>query len=430
EGFDALLATFGTVVTTAAVAKNPEARPQVTQKAEPPKLTVRSLQSDEQTAAGTEGRVVLRSGVWTGAIAALVCLALLAGQQHYLKGRFPAALGVIAGLVGGLVVGLVGGAVAQGLFFLAPGSVVLGHVFRVVAWALLGCMAGAGLSLFVPNMRASLGLAGGAVGGIVGAVGFVAVSSVASELVGRLVGGLALGFGIGLMVAIAEAAFRRAWLEVRFGERETIVVTLGPEPIKVGSDARACTVWARGAPALALRFFVRDGRVVCDDVVQKRETTVGDGFAKEVGNLTVTVRTGSGDKVKPEPPKVEAKKPAPARPRAEDDGFDLPMPMTSAPAASKPVEARTSPPTPPAKPVPPPVPKAVAVTKPAVPPRPPAPTAQPKPVPPAPASAPTSAPTPPAIQSQARNPDACPGCGRVIPGPRGSRFCMVCDQTF
>ena len=34
----------------------------------------------------TEGKQVLRSGVWTGAIAALVCLFLLGGQHHYLRG--------------------------------------------------------------------------------------------------------------------------------------------------------------------------------------------------------------------------------------------------------------------------------------------------------------------------------------------------------
>ena len=65
-----------------------------------------------------------------------------------------------------------------------------------------------------------------------------------------------LGFCIGAMVALVEAAFRRAWLEVRFGARETITVTLGAEPVKIGNDAKACTVWARGAAPVALRFFV------------------------------------------------------------------------------------------------------------------------------------------------------------------------------
>ncbi len=413
EGFDEVLATFGGVVTAAAIAKNPDSKPQVAAKAGEAKLGVRSLQSGQQSAAGTEGKVVLQSGAWTGTIAALVCLALLAGQHHYLRGSLPAVGGTLAGLVGGLVVGLIGGAAGAGLFLLAPGNAVLAHFFRVVGWALLGGLAGAGLSLFIPNMKLTLGLLGGAIGGAVGAVGFIAVSSATGDLVGRLVGGLVLGFGIGLMVAVAEAAFRKAWLEVRYGERETITVTLGPEPVKVGSDAKACTVWARGAPPIALRFFLRDGQVICSDVVQKHECAVANGFAKEVGNLTVTVHTGSEAPSKaparPAPrPAPVAKKPA--MDRDNNDDANLPMPMTPSAPAPRPL--------PPPQPVP-------AVAKPAVPARPPTPTASPKLAVPAPVPVVT-----PAIKATTRNPDACPGCSRVIPGTPGARYCMICDQSF
>lgn len=441
EGFSALLDTFGTVVSAAAVAKNPDTRPKVSSTvSEAPK--VKSLQSGELTAAGTEGRLVVRSGVWTAAIAALVCLFLLGGQHHYLRGSLPATGGVVAGLLGGTVVGLVGGAAGQGLYFLAPDVTFLGHVFRVFGWALLGGLAGAGLALFIPNMKLAHGLAGGAIGGAVGAVGFIVVSAATGDLVGRLVGGLVLGFFIGLMVAIAETAFRRAWLEVRYGERETITVTLGPEPVKVGSDAKACTVWARGAPALAMRFFVRDGAVICDDAVTGRESAVADGFEKEVGTLTVTVRTGSGTApaAAPARPKKPAPKsaPAPMSLDDDDDGFDLPMPVAaSPPPAPKPV----APPLPAPKPAPPPVPVATAPPRPPapLPPRPPVPTAAPKPampVPPAPKPPAPSAPKPPApvgapaIKSAAKNPDACPSCGRVVAGKPGTRYCMICDQTF
>src|SRR5205814_10448479 len=102
-----------------------------------------------------------------------------------------------------------------------------------------------------------------------------------------------LGFCIGRMVAIAEAAFHRAWLEVRYGSRETITVNLGPEPVKVGGDSRACTVWARGAAPLALRYFIRGGQVICEDAPTRREEAVGNGDTREVGNVTVIVRTGS-----------------------------------------------------------------------------------------------------------------------------------------
>jgi hypothetical protein len=50
---------------------------------------VKGVQSSAQFAAGTEGRLTLAIGVWTGAIAALVCLFLMSGQHHYLRGSLP-----------------------------------------------------------------------------------------------------------------------------------------------------------------------------------------------------------------------------------------------------------------------------------------------------------------------------------------------------
>ena len=405
---------------------------------------MKSLQSTEQTAAGSEGRILLRSGVWTGAIAALVCLMLLGGQHHYLRGRLPAVGGVLVGLLGGLVVGLVGGVAGQGLYMVAKGGETIGIIFQVLGWSLLGGMAGVGLSLFIPNMKWTLGLLGGAIGGAVGCAGYLLVTKFAGDVVGRLVGGLSLGFCIGLMVAVAETAFRRAWLEVRYGDREKITVTLGPEPVKVGSDAKACTVWARGAAAVALRFFVRDGKVICDDTVMGREATVADGFQKEVGTLTVTVHTGSGNaaptSASPTPRPTAKPKPA-AMSLDDDDGFDLPMPVASSPPLLR-----------------------APATKPAV--LPPVPQ-RPTPAATAHISSPTRGEKPPARASstgpkapntdrreqttraagptrgkatsagrlrpaiKGKNPDACPGCGRIVAGKaRKQRYCMICDNTF
>jgi hypothetical protein len=412
EGFDQLLAAFGSVVTEAARAKAPDATPQVSARAAAPALGVRSLQGGEQGAAGSEGKLVLRSGAWTGAIAGLVCLALLAGQHHYLRGTLPGVGAVAAGLVGGVLAGLVGGAAGQGLYGLAPPDSAVGTAFQVVGWAVLGGLAGVGLSLVIPNMRWVHGLLGGAAGGALGAAGFLAVSGAAGDVVGRLVGGLVVGFCIGVMVAVVEAAFRRAWLEVRYGGRETVTVTLGPEPVKVGGDARACTVWARGAPGVALRFFVRDGRVVCDDAVMRREAVAADGFTKDVGTVTVVVRTGAG--AAPPAPVSRPAAPAPARPAPAPLSLDddpLPAAPVRPPVSSRP------PPAPVVAPKPPPAPARPPVAAP----KPPAPAA---PRPPAPS------PPKPAVPSPAKHPDACPGCGRVNPGKPGGRYCVVCDDTY
>jgi hypothetical protein len=385
---DTLLPEMTKAIVSAAEAKRPDAKPELAKPPEKPP-EIKGVQSDAAYDKSAAGQLVLAVGAWTGAIAALVCLFLLGGQHHYLRGTLPAAGGVLAGLGGGFLVGLVGGAAGQGLFLLADtDNKILDAIFRVLGWTILGSLAGLGLSLFVPNLKLGYGLAGGAIGGAVGAVGYIAVAAVANAFLGRLAGGLVLGLCIGLMVAIVEAAFRRAWLEVRYGPREMVTVNLGAEPVKVGGDARACTVWARGAADVALRYFVRDGRVVCTDVSSRAEAVVGDGDTRAAGNVTVVVRTGSGTAppapARPAPLPVPKAKPAPAKPLSLDDDSPLPA-FDSAPS----------------------------------PPRPPAP----RPV----AAPPTIT---PAIKPTTRDPDACPACGRKHPGRPGSRYCMVCDQTY
>jgi len=388
-GFDTLLDKFSVRVTEAAKAKNPDGKLSVGGAAGKPELGQKSLQSNVDYAKGSEVRLAMLSAVWTGAIAALVCMALVAGQHHYLRGTLPAAAGLLTGLGGGLVAGLVGGAAGQALYMIAPDSKFLSIIFQLFGWALLGGLAGVGLSLFIPNLKKVHGLAGGAIGGAVGAIGFIAASSLVGDLVGRLVGGLLVGFCIGLMVAVVEAAFRRAWLEVRYGERETITVNLGPEPVKVGGDGPACTVWARGAAPLALRYFIRNGQVICEDSPTRTEAVVGDGDAREVGNVRLTVRTGTSAApavalapARPSP--APTRTPEPAAATISDNDDPLPMPV--------------SPPKP----------------KPAAPP--------PRPTAPAPVA--TAKPSGP------RDPDACPGCGRKNPGRAGARYCMLCDNTY
>lgn len=186
--------------------------------------------------------VFLGTGAWTAGVAAPLCLALLVGQHYYLRGSAPEATRVLTGLLGGATAGITGGTLGQFCFCFAPEHFLLNCIVRTFAWILFGGLAGAGLSLFVPNMPRLYGFIGGAVGGAVGCIGFLLVSFVVGDMLGRFLGGLVIGFCIGAMVVVAETAFRRAWLEVRYGDREVITVNLGPEPVKVGGDARTCAV--------------------------------------------------------------------------------------------------------------------------------------------------------------------------------------------
>jgi hypothetical protein len=398
----------------------------------------------DRTAIKVIAYLLLMTAVWSAAIVTPISLGLLAGQNHYLRGSFPHSRVVAAGFFGGIAVGVTGGIAGQVLFFFAPqNNFAINCLIRIFSWAILGGLSGAGLSLFIPNMKRALGLAGGSLGGAVGCVGFIAITIVTheklgdiGETIGRLVGGTMLGFCIGLMVVAAETMFRRAWLEVRYGSRETITVTLGPEPVKVGGDAKACTVWARGAKPVALRFFVRDGQVICDDRVNKCEIVAEDDYSQEVGNVTVTVHldrgTGRRKKRSHISRPVAKPVPMPATPPREDDDdwFDLPMPVSPTPSPPP----RPSVATPPVSP-PPPQPRQATppVTPPPPPPRsvvkvPKEPT--PSLPPPVPIPSKSTVPGETPKTKLTKDPDACPSCGRKNPGRRGARYCMVCDQMY
>ncbi len=322
------------------------------------------------------GLLMISAALWTAAITAPICAALSTGQHHYLKGSWPEGGRVALGVGGGILAGLFGGCAGQLFFFIAPpDNFALNCAVRILAWALLGGLAGVGLAAFIPNMRWPLGLAGGAAGGGAGCIGFIALSMVFGETLGRVAGGTVLGFCIGLMLTVAEVAFRSAWLEVRYGGRETITVNLGPEPVKIGGDARACTVWARGAAPVAVRFFIRDGRVICDDRIAETETEVSHGFSLDVGQITVTVRTsGAGAAVVVRQNRPRAR---PVPPLSLDEDDELPIPMHT--------------------------------------------PVQPPPAPP---------PFKPAIKPVSIDPAACPSCSRKCPGLPGARYCMVCDHTY
>jgi len=363
DGFQRLIPELSKVIAKAADASRPKDL-QLSAPPPPPTLpATQGLQSSRSYDSGSRVQLLVAISLWTSAIAAGISLGL-AAMQFLSLNRWPSSTAAALGLAGGAVAGVIGGAVGQGLFTLAPSSSV-GVLFRVVGWSALGALAGGGLAFVVPNLRKSHGVLGGLLGGLLGAVGYLLVSGLGlGDVAGRLAGAIILGFFIGLMVALVEAAMRRAWLEVRFGSGETITVNLGPEPVKVGGDSRQCAVWARGAAAVALRYWLRDGRVVCDEA-GRGERMMANGDRREAGNVVVTVRTSNA---------AAAAAPVPSR-VVDDFDDDDPLPMP-APTRSKAVSApapRPSvppPPPPPSKPIPVPPPRATTPSKPIPPPAP------------------------------------------------------------
>ena len=243
---------------------------------------------------------MVQTSVWTALLAAGVSLALIVGQNLYVR-RAPLSGGEAAtGILGGLTAGIVAGATGQLLFTVAVGisdvpllGSFLGWFFqvvgRIVGWAILGALVGRGLAFFVPNLEPRRAWLGGSFGGAIGAVAFL-FASLLGDSAGRFLGAAVLGTFIGLMIALVDAAFRQAWLEVRYGLKETIRVSLGAAPVSIGS-ARSCTVYARDARPLAFQYRFEDGQVTCLDFSTERSTIVQPGDTSTIGNVTVSVHT-------------------------------------------------------------------------------------------------------------------------------------------
>ena len=404
-----LMPELSTEIASAVAASQPETRAVVAAAEAPAK--VQSLQSTEAYSADQTVQLFAVGGLWTAVIAAAISVLLACGQMLYQGKAIPISLLLLAG-AGGAVAGVIGGTAGQLLYAFIPDIPVLGQIFRIIGWLLLGGLVGFGLAFVVPNLRKRYGIIGGVVGGLIGAIAFLVCSLVADAL-GRIVGAAVLGMCIGLMVAIVEAAFRSAYLEVKLGARETITVNLGPEPVKIGGDARACTIFARGAAPIALKFWIRDGQVICHDSAIG-EQAVSNGVVKQAGSVEVTVRTSSSSRSATPPPS----KPTPP-----------PRPAPFVPAAVPPVAAPA--PVPPvAAPRPAPVP-APAIARPTVgpiakPTLPSMPSSGAKPIVP-PIARPSASPPPVAPPAQPTGPKArCTECGAVVEGKAGMRICKQC----
>lgn len=308
------------------------------------------------------------TGVWTALLAAGLGLALIAGQNHYLHLPLLSTQQAIAGAIGGLAAGFIGGTAGQLIFLPVAGIPLVASLGQVFGWAILGAVLARGIALYVPNLSPMRSIIGGAIGGGIAAFGFIIASFImslfgesAGEALGRFTGAIALGFVIGLMVALIEAASREFWLEVRYGTRETRNVTLGDSPVTIGSDARNCTVYAREARALAYKYTIVDGNVVCLDYTTEQQTEVPIGDQRVMGAVTATVcgaASGSAPKsaamaspTAPPPPPGGGSRPAFQAGSAPASSPTQPSPV-SAPVPATPQRGEVPSPPPPKPPVP------------------------------------------------------------------------------
>jgi clan AA aspartic protease (TIGR02281 family) len=234
--------------------------------------------------------LVVEMGVWFGIIGALIAVGILLGHVTYAARSFsPALIGsniprLALGLGFGGVSGFIAGAIAQGLYT----GIGPTEVLRVICWGVAGGLLGVALSFRIPNLTALRGFAGGLAGGLAGGIVFIGISVSGSQTFGRLFGTAIIGFAIGLMIMLADALFRKAWIEVRYGPRETRTLTLGAEPLRVGGDAAHCAIYVKDAPAMACAYRFEQGRVLCDDRINNRNGPVPFGVPMVIGSITVT----------------------------------------------------------------------------------------------------------------------------------------------
>ena len=201
-------------------------------------LINRQMLASTATARGFEASVLL-AGAWVALIAIGTAVGLVIGQNRHLRRRPIGTREMAVIFVGGIVAGLAAGAASQSLFYVLSGMKDIVALGRVVSWTVLGCGIGFGIGSFVPNLNRHRATIAGAVGGVFAAFCFLTLVPVVGDTIGRLLSATILGLATGLMVVLVEATSRAAFVMVHWSENESSSLSLGAQPILVGSSPEA-----------------------------------------------------------------------------------------------------------------------------------------------------------------------------------------------
>ncbi|NBT25178.1 MAG: hypothetical protein EBT09_01185 [Actinobacteria bacterium] len=229
---------------------------------------------------------------------ASVCTAISA--CHLLQsGLLGARLRALAtpGLVG-LVVGAIGGVAATLIF----SSVDTSAGSRLVSWGLCGALLGFGVAPQLPNLPRERAALGGGIGGVAGCLIFLQLTDLLSASSGRMIGIGMIGLFMGVMIVFTDALLREAWLEVILPNGRMQTLTLGDKWVSLGTDERAVSVYAVGAPLIGLRYRLVNGAVICEDASKGFGGNVPDGDRRMTGSVTAVVRSFDPSRALPPPP--------------------------------------------------------------------------------------------------------------------------------
>ena len=181
---------------------------------------------------------VLRMGGWTAFLAMGIYLALIMGQNRYMRLPLLTTNKGIISICGSLAAGMIAGATGQIVFLPLSGIAGLEIIGYIVAWVIVGALVGVGTRFFVPNLNLKNALLGGTIGGGIGGSGFLITASIFGDILGRLSGTSIIGFFIGLMIAWIEQKQLESqpYLLVNWTATEQTTYLLGTKPILIGSS--------------------------------------------------------------------------------------------------------------------------------------------------------------------------------------------------
>jgi hypothetical protein len=218
------------------------------------------------------------------AAGATIAAAITIGQAIYLKRRWFES-GTLLSACFGLAAGAISGAIAN----IAYNLIGPNDFTRILAWGLVGLLLGLGLSFRISNLDRLRSVGAGLIGGLLGGVLEVIDTHAGAGLL-SLLSCSTIGFLIALMIVVGDTLFREAWLEIQYGPRESRTVSLGRDPVCIGSSSTECAVYVRGVSPVARRYELVDRHVVITDVDSGRKTRPEIDEAQTIGNVTVIVR--------------------------------------------------------------------------------------------------------------------------------------------
>ncbi|BAZ86392.1 vWA domain-containing protein [Dolichospermum compactum] len=181
---------------------------------------------------------VLRMGGWTAFLAMGIYLALIMGQNRYMRLPLLTTNKGIISICGSLAAGMIAGATGQIVFLPLSNIAVLEIIGRIAGWVIVGALVGVGTRFFVPNLNLKNALLGGTIGGGIGGSGFLITASIFGDVLGRLSGTSIIGFFTGLMIAWIEQKQLESqpYLLVNWTATEQTTYLLGTKPILIGSS--------------------------------------------------------------------------------------------------------------------------------------------------------------------------------------------------